>query len=43
MTLKLIYLFMDWGTYNKLLALEQVRGVIRTFQACTVKQIATLI
>ena len=32
MTLKLIYVGMDWGTFNQMYALEQVRGVIKAIQ-----------
>ena len=32
MASKLLYLLMDWETFNLLTALEQVKGVIRALQ-----------
>ena len=36
MTSRLIYLLMDWETFNQLVALEQVRCVVRALQISTI-------
>ena len=36
-TSKLIYLIMDYETFNQLPVLEQARGLLTTLQTCTMK------
>ena len=42
MTAKLIYLLMDYETFNQLLALELVRGLFRALKLSTMKLFAHL-
>ena len=37
MTSKLIYLVIDWKTFNELPALEQVNGLIKALQTSTME------
>ena len=43
MASKLLYLLMDWETFNSLPALEQVRGIIRALQTFMIVLLAKIV
>ena len=43
MASKLLYLLMDWETFNLLSSLEQVRGVIRALQTSMIVLLAKIV